>query len=245
MNKTIICFLFMIILSTGVFAASPFVQESPSGSSWTIVNPKIEQYKLGTGAAHYHFHVYNSTGFIVTNATDGGTGCFIHVYDSTGSHIVEEDLIFDSNGIDFFYNATGTAVTKEGKYSYIVQCNSSAHSGFLSTSIEVVRDNTIDPEKAKALIFAIALFALILLFFANTVDEKEHWILKLLALVFVVICLFLLGAMAFNVHSFGLRLYNIGITFAGIFILYLSIFVYKAIMDQVKINKKSMKKSKK
>jgi hypothetical protein len=74
-----------IVLSSFIVAAPPFLvpSEPSSGGDITIEIP-VFQYLKYNSTTKFHFHIYNSTGKILTNAT---TTCNIHLYNLT-NHIV-------------------------------------------------------------------------------------------------------------------------------------------------------------
>jgi len=133
----------------------PPFQSSPEDVGLVIEYPKFDFVKEGESFA-FHIHVFNSsTGLLVTNDT---VSCLFHGYLSNGSHSVEQDMIFDSNGVDFYLDIPATFAVK-GMGAYVVQCNTSTEGGFISGGISV----TITGEELTAEITSIYLASLIAL----------------------------------------------------------------------------------
>lgn len=93
-----------------------------------------------------HLHVINDTG-TQTNAT---TACFVHLYAFNGGHIVEENMGWDSNGMEFKLFIAGGNQTI-GLHTYVLQCENEgkqihlARGGYLITTNgrELSLDNLI------------------------------------------------------------------------------------------------------
>ena len=242
MKKTTIILLILILLINITTAAQPEPQViNPTEFTLQLAYPKFTKIKTNT-EFKFHLHVYNATGIIQTNET---TSCYFHLYANNGSHILETQFDYDSNNQDFDTTIPATKLSYEGEYTMISWCNNTEnHGGFESGLANAYKTNRIQPTQATPLIIAIGLFAIIILFFGNSID-KEHWVLKFFILTIVINCLYLIGAIALNTHDIGINLYRAGITFAIIFGLYITIFVFKQTMDQIKTKKKkTMKKTK-
>lgn len=127
----------------------------------------------------FNFHVYNlSNGFPIDNSV---TDCFFHLYDNSGLHLIETNLDYVSEN-EWQINVTQGNFTREGDYSYIVQCNSSILGGFQSVGFEVSNaDRQINISESIIyilltigvfLIFVISLYFTIAIPYSNKTNEK-------------------------------------------------------------------------
>lgn len=186
MKKTIFILFFAILFSSLCFAVPPFQSSQTNLNTLTIIYPKNEYYKVNT-SINIHLHVYNSTGFLLTNVS---TSCFIHIYDKKNNHIVQSNLSFDTNQVDFFYSLNGSLLQDRSIYPYLVECKNNKESGFVSTSFEVTTDGNIPKQPGSVLaiiIFLPMLFGFILLFGAINLND-EHKILKEILFFLMPIC---------------------------------------------------------
>jgi len=122
----LIVFVFIINVVTAV---PPFIQESDPTSGAIIEAPIKSSIQQGEDWM-FHIHVYNATdGTRLTNET---VVCTIHVYSPlTGEHLIEDNMSFDSNGIDFEYTVLGDNFTTVGQYSVLFDCQDTSIGGFL------------------------------------------------------------------------------------------------------------------
>jgi len=183
MHKRIVWVLMLLLLVATILAAPPQASVVSEAPELTIIYPKNDFF-LADQNFTLHFHVFNSTGYMVNNET---TECFIHIYNETGNHIVEADLLGDSNGIDFYNKPDPVLFSHIGEYGYIVQCNNSQEAGFVSTSFLVARGsptNSIGGNPLAAIIIAPLLFAILLMLGAITFDPEHHAALKIALFLF-------------------------------------------------------------
>ena len=93
-------FLFLFLLSSffiSLVSAQPPFQEASGAIGLDIRFPQVDVVKQNNDV-NYHIHVYNkSNGLLVTNTT---ISCLVHLYDSTGDHVLISDMGFDENGVD-------------------------------------------------------------------------------------------------------------------------------------------------
>ena len=110
----------MFFLVSFVSAAPPLQLIEGSEKGLIIEYPKYETKKQNQDFK-LHLHVFNETdGSLMKNDT---TDCNIHIYNESGHHVLEEDLGFDSNLIDFELFIDGGNFSVLGEYAYIIQCN--------------------------------------------------------------------------------------------------------------------------
>lgn len=160
MNKFLVfCFLFFFLLINFVLSQPPF-QQSSGINSFDIDFPKIEFFKFGEDL-EFNYHVFNSSGALLENDS---TSCVFHLFHFNGSHLIEEDLLFDSVGNDFFFVVVDANLTSLGSYGWLVRCNNSFGSGgFVSSSFMVTPMGFASGLSSLSLVFA---FLIIIVFFA-------------------------------------------------------------------------------
>jgi len=171
-----IFFLLLILFSIGVFAVPP--QTSTNNDvELEIIYPKFEAYKEGYETKLY-YHVYNATGLLMTNET---TTCVIHIYNFTGAHILEQDLLWDDNNVDFYAELTPNIYNEVGDYSYLVHYNTTLQGGYISSTFQVTPTGKITDN--NVILTAMLLFGgfiLCLFFFYKNISKEEHWMLKVI-----------------------------------------------------------------
>jgi len=133
-NKGLILFVFLILIVPAVLAQQPApFQESELPTQLEIAVPKVE-YIPESSVFDFHIHTFNSSGHIQSNST---TDCYIHIYNLTGNHILEEEMLFDSNNMDFYYELNTSFSSELGYLPYIVQCNNTDEGGYASGDIPI------------------------------------------------------------------------------------------------------------
>jgi hypothetical protein len=156
MKKYIIPFLFLILLATAVMAVDPHQTFNPVTAEEfiEIVYPKFEVIKFNQ-SFNLHTHIYNSTsGKLLTNET---ANCSVHIYNHSGSHILQQNLTFDSNGLEFKLDIGAGNFTQQGKFSYIIWCNTNTTGGFESGLFTVTRTGEAIDTSGFSLLWAILL----------------------------------------------------------------------------------------
>ena len=145
------------IIDSGIDVESPIIS----------VHTQNESFK-------FHVHTYNSTdGTRFTNET---ISCFIHLYSPTnGGHLIEENMSFDSNGIDFEYEVAGGNFSELGQYAVLMDCEDTVIGGYIEYGFDVTANGKIIPESSPffmlgliALIFSTACF---FLYFSMSMNE--------------------------------------------------------------------------
>lgn len=193
----------LLILVANAYS-KPIQLSEASLKELTIINPKIEILKQGEPVSFY-FHVFNSTGGLIKNNQTTGLNCSFHFYNTSGVHLVETPLTWDSNGLEMEYILNPSLINKSGTYPYIVWCNSTAETGYLSTSFDVTETG-----KAENYSGLTSTFWLIPLFFilwfvssgaflgsATIAGLKKNPLFNLCSLGFSIICLIILISISY------------------------------------------------
>ena len=156
---TLFCFLFLFSF---VSAVSPF-QQTSEGIGIAIEVPVIETHKYNEDFK-FHIHAFNSSDGI--SLTNESIDCIIHLYSPLdGSHLIEDTMSFDSNGIDFEYEVLGSNFSEVGEYAVLFNCVDTTLGGFFEYSFEVTRTGYIltEPQASIYLAMIFVLFCLFLL----------------------------------------------------------------------------------
>jgi len=102
----------------------------------------------------FHVHVSNiSDGLQVPNTQ---LNCSIHLYNQTGSHILQQNLVNDANGKDLELIIKGGNFSTIGTHPWRVYCNSTATGGEESGIIEVTRTGVL-LDIPQTIIYAVLL----------------------------------------------------------------------------------------
>jgi len=126
--KYLLSWIFILILISTSVIAQPF-QESDTGSL-SISFPKESYFDIDE-TFDFHIHVFNSSGHLLLN---NEADCLLHIYNTTGNHIVQANMSKDSNNIDLYYEINKSFFNCVGEYTFITSCNSSNEGGFTSGS---------------------------------------------------------------------------------------------------------------
>lgn len=169
-NKYIIGLLVMLLVILPLISAQPPF-ESTTGAGMQFAYSPYYYVKENT-VFNLHVHVVNDTA-IQTNAT---TSCIVHLYNSTGSHIVEGNMGWDSNNIEFKYTIAASNFTN-GVHAYIIYCNNTNKENHLVSGDFMVSPSGTEFTTAKAvgyigLIFVFVAFLVLLLY---KLKEEENY----------------------------------------------------------------------
>ena len=82
--------------------AAPPVSSIVTTSSILTISPLMNEVHLDYVNLSLEFHVFNSTGYQLTNKSTLGKGadprCFIHLYKTNGKHFERRELTYDGTG---------------------------------------------------------------------------------------------------------------------------------------------------
>lgn len=159
MKRVLVFFLLMsILILPGVIAAPPF-QEAAAATGLDVRFPPLMTFAANSTVTG-HTHVYNrSTGLPVTNET---TQCFLHLYNETGSHLVEQEMEFSSNGQEWQQIILGGNLSEPGERSFIIWCNASLQGGFVSGAIDITESGDLLSEAGSKFYIGVIFFFLLI-----------------------------------------------------------------------------------
>jgi hypothetical protein len=159
MAKVVLLIIAFAMLSAAVLAVKPTPVVQISTGGLQIEYPKL-QYIVQGSRTNLNFHVYNSSNKAVYNTS---TKCHLHLYNSTGQHIVESTLVMDSNQEDFKYSLGPNLTGKPQMLPFIMYCNKSGEQGYLSSTYEITRAGQ-DPSLQTGEGMTVVVFMLALVF---------------------------------------------------------------------------------
>jgi ABC-type uncharacterized transport system fused permease/ATPase subunit len=220
--KKYIYILLLILLITSI-NADKNIQTNTGESGLTIQYPTYDFVKENS-EFKLHLHVFNTTnGILMTNET---TSCIVHLYNSSGNHILEQDFGFDDNNIDFEIELNAS-LFQNGLHSYIIHCNTSYNGGFVSGTYTVTRNGLPDnePNNNIAVIIGLCGVAFILLYFAFNLNN-DHFLLKLLLLFFTLYTILIIPTVTTNYYNSHLLFLKLVQWFFRLFITYFVIYLF-------------------
>ena len=171
--KTLTTFLFLFfIFSSFCYAKIEYIAVQSIGT-YEIAVPFIP-YLAYHSEHEFDIHVYNESGF-VQSAPD--VACYFHLYNSSGAHTVLEEMVFDSDNLDYSLKVDGEVLNEKRIYATIIICNNTQKSGYVAFDFQVTEDGNEPVRKDwfNLLVYTV-LFLLILtcLLFAHIFNRREH-----------------------------------------------------------------------
>lgn len=155
--------IIMLILMPCVFAVPPIIAASSSTGACEIKAPIFYTIQKGV-SFDFNFHVFNSTNSIpLTNQT---LLCNLHVYNSTGDHILGLNILADpvsEHGVnnEWTYRVNGNNFSSTGEYSYIFQCNNSVTGCFYGSNFEVTESGKAPIDGIVVIFFSMGIILIL------------------------------------------------------------------------------------
>lgn len=157
--------VFLFAFMSFVVSAQPFIQQGDLTRGYAIKVPP-QPILLQNEDYNFHFHVYNiSDGMPISNAS---VGCYYHLYNSSGNHIVQTEAAHDTNNVnnEWEVDVLGGNFSTIGEYSYVVQCNSTILGGYTNVEFEVTPNGELQTTgQSLAIIAFLALMIAMTLMF--------------------------------------------------------------------------------
>jgi hypothetical protein len=248
MNKIILYGIILVIICSFINAVPPF-QTTSDGSTNTlnIVYPQID-ILLQNSVSTFNFHVYNSSGFLLRNDT---IDCYFHFYNNTGNHLLNQQLLFDTDDNDFYIILNQSITSKTGKYNYLIHCNNT-EAGFVSISIEIKKNDNDDTFEMLSSILSVFITIIIIigiLIFLYLAVDKSHVPLK--ALIYFGVLVMGLAPITFlenfistlsdanGLSGVGNTLLSIYFIFVFIILMYFGVWITRWYFDKLKTKKET------
>jgi len=139
MNKRLLLPLLLVCtLVCLVHSVSAVKETQVIDSGCEIRTPVTEYLKVGEDIKS-HLHVINITTGSLNSLTNDSTTCYIHLYNETGSHIIEQDYGWDSNDLEWALTINGGNFSTAQDYPFYIQCTSTdsvcAVSGMVTSTL--------------------------------------------------------------------------------------------------------------
>ena len=188
--KLIIFLFFMIIISSLCFAVPPF--QSTQDSGLIKIDVANNNYYKPEMTFKLHFHVFNSSGNLLTNTT---TTCSTHLYNTRGSHIIEYNYNtpYESNLQEWYININSSLIFLEGTYPVLFYCNNSKEAGSHREEF-IITNSGFDTNYSNdfmTIIFSFIGLIFVSIFLSINFNHK-YKLAKLVYLLFSIICTFIM-----------------------------------------------------
>lgn len=176
--KYILFLLLTIFISFSVMAVNPhtLIDSTAQSGGGIIIRYITVPELISADALGFHFHVFNSSGYILTNTT---ADCNIHIYNNSNTQILKQNAVFD--GGVFEINLGSNITNRVGTYNYIFTCNSTNEAGFVGHYFNIVdmeTTETVSGEVLSVMILLPFIFGLMLLIGSFALDPAEHPVLR-------------------------------------------------------------------
>jgi len=236
-KKIFLIFIFiLLVLLPSVFSVKT-TQTTLGEFGLDIESPGAEYLKQNR-AYTVNIHVFNrSNGAYLTNET---TDCFIHLYNITGNHLIDEKFVIFDHNLDFEYIISAGNLSQLGVHDYIIQCNTTNLGGFIKSRF-IVTPTGMDAMKFdqdKMIPITIAFILIILVFIIGGIYGlvSKAKIFQLIgfgvALIETLLMMFLLHLVNIGIPIDDLMLTNIYLLLglcSFIAFIYLILFVFKVV----------------
>lgn len=172
-RRGVFLLVFTTLLMAVLVAAAPPFEAVSSVNGLQLQVPTNNLHSIDN-TFKVHVHVYNTSGYNVSNLT---TSCYIHFYNHTNSHVAKATMTYDGN--EFEYSSFAPNYT--GEYQFTVWCvqPSTGYGGFYTQSFRVTTfgqdDDKSDLTPVAVIIllpFIVAALFLAAAFFWK--DDEEH-----------------------------------------------------------------------
>lgn len=228
-DKSFLWIGIFLVLFTSIYATPPVLSTIQTGQ--LDIQPALfDSYKVNT-FIELDFHIYNTTGNLITNETALTTICNIHIYNANGSQFINTNLPFNKNEGDWEFNLSPVNTSRIGVYNYLVSCNGS-QSGWINSQFYVTEhaiNLPVDkyPNYDLILVFGLMAMAFFFIYFSDKFKIEGTNVSKSIT--------GLLINLLFKLSAFAIIIFEMFIirnllpsfsTLTGIYDALLSIFVY-------------------
>lgn len=193
----------LCITENSVNAVSPFTQSSAENTGQLdIIVPKPLRFSIDNNLTSGHFHVYNSTGYLLKPVQE--VNCTVHIYDQNNKHALEQNTTADSNGEDLKVNLSSLEFKTIGEYGFVIWCESyDNEAGFFSSSFTITRSGLEYSDHSGFIGYMILVVGIVALLFvfSNGVDTNKDWLQAIKLLVNMVALIILLAGSGFAVRT--------------------------------------------
>ena len=165
MEKKIIFLFSLLFFVSLVSAVSPF-QTGSGEVGMDIKAPATENIMVGQ-SVQVHTHAWNKSNGLPLD--DSTTQCFLHLYNTTGAHIIEQEMPWEGdNEFDWRLDVLGGNFSSAGRYGFIIQCNATTIGGFASGGVDATPTGRASPSTGESFAYIgslASMFLICILFF--------------------------------------------------------------------------------
>lgn len=176
--KNLLIFVTIVLALAFCVSAQPPFAEPQIGQATEGLIIEYPQYMYIQQGQNFtlHTHVIDGlNGTIITNET---TYCFLHLYDKYGRHVLQENMSWSENGLEFELYISEGNFTDLGVYAYIIQCNGTEGGGFDAGNFEVTEEGLT--QERRDITYIIIGLAIIMAFYIFMAYEINTFSVKIL-----------------------------------------------------------------
>lgn len=206
MNKFVWLFGLIVLFLIPLVSAVPPLLSTASIEQLQITPKLLDSYKIKTEIS-LEYHVYNASGYIVTNNTAGLTTCEIHLYNPNGTHFLRDKLIYDQLG-DWEFKLTSSNTTNLGAVPYNIYCYNSIEAGWLASNFYITEQGQglnapVDrfPNYDLVMVFGLIGIAFFLVYFSDKFKLEGESFIKVLTSMLI--------NLLFKLTAFSVIIYDI------------------------------------
>ena len=152
MKKLIYGFLFVLLMISFASAVAP----SATTEGWIIRSAIPDVFQKIDGSYDFHAHIFDAT---TGNPVIETAGCYLHIYDTDGTHLYEGYDDTASHDFDYSFMVNDNNFSVGFEYPYIMQCNGTYatddEGGYYASSFIVTDDGHAKPEGIVIVFFSL------------------------------------------------------------------------------------------
>lgn len=189
-KKYVLGIVVLLFMFSFVSAVPSLTQVNVGGDNGLQIYYPAFDYVPQEMAFILYLHVSNiSNGFPMSNKN---ISCHLHLYNTTGQHTCESNLIKDANGWDHEIDLLGSNFSEVGQYSFYIWCNNSYIGGeargtfyVTESGVEITEGRSILVVGLMAILCLFVFASLFILFSVESYMAKfiSYWISHLLIVI--------------------------------------------------------------
>lgn len=189
-----IVLVLLALAIAGVRAEPPFQSSEDLTNALKVVVPHKAAYEVDSNIT-MHFHVYNSTGYLVTS----GHSCYLHVYDNLDRHLFQRELTVSGNDYETYLDN----LSRRGEYPYVAWCNGT-QAGYSAASFVVTETGETESYDWQIGIAMLVIGVLGFLVVMSMVIDKSNIFMRVAKMFFIMVSFFLTIAIMNLARGFAL-----------------------------------------
>ena len=152
MNKFLVSLMLCLVMISLVGAVAP----SATTEGWIIRSAIPDVFQKIDGSYDFHAHIFDAT---TGNPVIETTGCYLHIYDTDGTHLYEGYDDTASHDFDYSWMVHDDNFSVGFEYPYILQCNGTYatddEGGYYASSFIVTTNGYPVPEGIVIVFFSL------------------------------------------------------------------------------------------